>query len=103
MRAGVVAVVDVGVGEQEREPNLIEVVSASLRLVEKASKETERLVVTVLRHVAATESVRCGRGIGRAELAGVECPLQQGDPLGKLAAAQRKAAESELRARQGRR
>src|SRR5262249_62176702 len=97
MGSAVVAVVDVGVGEEEGEPDLVEMVSTRPRLGEEAVEEGEGLVEAALARVAATEGVCSRRRVARCELAGIEGLLQQGYPLGDLAAAQRQPTKPEPR------
>src|SRR5215467_3479675 len=67
VRSAVVPVIDVCVREQDREANLVEVIAPAPRHDEEALEDGKGVVVTALHHVAAAESVCCGRGIARGE------------------------------------
>jgi len=99
--SSVVPVIDVGVGKQDREADLVEVIAPASRLVEEALEDRESVVVATLHHVAATESVCSGGGVAWGQLTRSDGLHQQGDAGLDLIASQCQTPKSELHTRVG--
>ena len=93
--------VDVGIREQQCEPDLVEPVSACPRLVEKTLEESEGFVETGEAYIAPTQCVGSGGRVARCKLAGGEGLLEQRDPLRNVAPVEGQLPEPELRSREG--
>src|SRR5207302_7776654 len=89
-RAGAarITMVELGVREQHSEADLLELVSAAPRILEKAPEEGEGFVVPALARVALTEDVRGDRSVCRAEHSRVQGLLQETDRVRDIAAMQ---------------
>ena len=88
--------VDVGVGEQHPESDLVETVSAGARLVEMTLEDGKRFVVATPARVGATQGVGSCSRVTFAERTRIEGLLEESDRLRNVGAVQSDSAETKL-------
>ena len=88
--------VDVGVGEQPPESDLIETVSAGARLIEMALEDGQGLVVATPACVAAAQGAGSCSRVTFAERTRIEGLLEEADRIRNVGAIQSDPAETKL-------